>query len=255
MRTRRFRDPEEMIARATDVMERFPLLAPLAKGIRDGQTGRDAARRRAERRARHIARQARRMALFVAGVVFLTLFYGIGIGPIGVGALMLIVLATIAGLIGIGVWGAEDLPQPAKLATARPAVLPAQVDAWLDTKRRALPALAAPRIDAISAQLAALGPQLAAVPAGDPTALELNRLLGKHLPELVDRYEKVAPAQRKTAAPGAPTIERQLVDGLGLIEAELVRVNDQLGKDDRDAFAVQGKFLETRYGKDGTLAP
>ena len=112
-----------------------------------------------------------------------------------------------------------------------------------------------PKVDAISAQLAALGPQLASVPADDPTALELNRLLGKHLPELVDRYEKVAPAQRKTATiPGGPTIERQLVDGLGLIEAELVRVNDQLGASDRDAFAVQGKFLETRYGKDGTLS-
>ncbi len=114
--------------------------------------------------------------------------------------------------------------------------------------------LAAPRVDAISAQLAALAPQLAAVPAGDPTALELNRLLGKHLPELVARYEKVPEAQRKMAeTPGGPTIERQLADGLGLIEAELARVNDQLGKDDRDAFAVQGKFLETRYGKDGGL--
>ena len=82
----------------------------------------------------------------------------------------------------------------------------------------------------------------------------MNRLLGKHLPELVDRYEKVAPAQRKVATvPGGPTIERQLIDGLSLIEAELVRVNDQLGKDDRDAFAVQGKFLENRYGRDGTL--
>ncbi len=93
------------------------------------------------------------------------------------------------------------------------------------------------------------------MPAGDPTALELNRLLGKHLPDLVDRYEKVPVAQRKAPiAPGGPTIERQLVEGLGLIEAELARVNDQLGKDDRDAFAVQGKFLESRYGKDGTLS-
>ncbi len=55
-------------------------------------------------------------------------------------------------------------------------------------------------------------------------------------------------------APGGPTIERQLVDGLGLIEAELARVNDDLGRQDRDAFAIQGKFLETRYGKDGSLS-
>ena len=44
-----------------------------------------------------------------------------------------------------------------------------------------------------------------------------------------------------------------LVDGLGLIEAELVRVNERMSASDRDAFAVQGKFLESRYGPDGTV--
>lgn len=252
---RQVRDAEEMIARASDYLDRFALTAPLAQGLREGRSGRDARRRRAERKARRIAQKAMRMALTIVSVVVGTIIWGLFIGPIGAGGLMLLILATICALIALGIFPRDTAPEPVKLATAKPAVLPSQVDAWLDAKRRALPALAAPRVDAISAQLAALGPQLAAVPASDPTALELNRLLGKHLPELIDRYEKVAPAQRRTAeAPGLPTIERQLVDGLGLIEAELVRVNDQLGKDDRDAFAVQGKFLASRYGKDGTLS-
>ncbi len=251
---RQVRDAEAMIERASDYLDRFALTEPLARGLREGRSGRDAARRRRERKARRIGQKAARMALTVFSVIMATIIWGVFVGPIGVGALLAIILATICLLIALGVFPGDDAPEPAKLATAKPAVLPAQVDAWLDAKRRSLPALAAPKVDAISAQLAALGPQLAAVPAGDPTALELNRLLGKHLPELVDRYEKVAPAQRKAATiPGGPTIERQLVDGLGLIEAELVRVNDQLGKDDRDAFLVQGKFLENRYGKDGTL--
>ena len=250
----RARDPEEMLARASDMLDRWPLTAPLAQGLRDGRAGRDAARRRAERKARRAGEKALRMALTVVGVIVATIVYGIAVGPIGVGALMLIFLATMCALVALGTFPRDTAPEPMKLATAKPDVLPAQVDRWLEAKRRALPALAAPRVDAISAQLAALAPQLAAVPPGDPTALELNRLLGKHLPELVDRYEKVAPAQRKVATiPGGPTIERQLIDGLSLIEAELVRVNDQLGKDDRDAFAVQGKFLENRYGRDGTL--
>jgi len=195
------------------------------------------------------------MALTVAAVIVATIVYGVVVGPIGVGTLLLLIIATVMACVLLGIYPRDVAPPPMKLASAKPTVLPAQVDAWLDAKRRALPALAAPKVDAISAQLAALGPQLAAVPAGDPTALELNRLLGKHLPELVDRYEKVAPAQRKVAAaPGQPTIERQLVDGLGLIEAELARVSDELGRTDRDAFLVQGKFLETRYGKDGTLS-
>ncbi len=250
----RARDPEEMLARASDLLDRWPLTAPLAQGLREGRSGRDAARRRAERRARRAGQKAMRMALTIFSVVVGTIIWGIFVGPIGAGGLMLLILATICALIALGIYPRDVAPPPMKLATAKPAVLPSQVDAWLDAKRRALPALAAPKVDAISAQLAALGPQLAAVPAGDPTALELNRLLGKHLPELVDRYEKVAPAQRKAATiPGGPTIERQLVDGLGLIEAELARVNDDLGRQDRDAFAVQGKFLENRYGKDGSL--
>ena len=172
----------------------------------------------------------------------------------GLGALAAIALATMILCILLGIFPRDIAPAPRTLATARPAVLPSAVDTWLDAKRRALPALAAPRVDAISAQLAALQPQLAGVSPTDPTALELNRLLGKHLPELVERYEKVPVAQRKQpTTPGGPTIERQLIDGLGLIETELARVNDRLGAEDRDNFAIQGKFLENRYGKDGTL--
>ena len=250
----RARDPEEMLARASDMLDRWPLTAPLAQGLREGRSGREAARRRAQRKAKRAGEKALRMVLTIIAVTVATVGYAVAIAPVGIGGWLLITLLTVVACILLGIFPRDTAPPPMKLATAKPAVLPAQVDAWLDAKRRALPALAAPKVDAISAQLAALGPQLAAVPPGDPTALELNRLLGKHLPELVDRYEKVAPAQRKAASiPGGPTIERQLVDGLGLIEAELARVNDQLGKDDRDAFAVQGKFLENRYGKDGSL--
>jgi hypothetical protein len=251
----RRRDPEEVLEWASSHLDRLPLLAPLAQGLRDGRAARDARRRRAERRRRRIVR---RLLIMIAVIVLATVATTVLawlVAPVGVGGWLLITLLTFLVCLAVGLWPVADAPPPTKLATAKPTVLPAQVDAWLDTKRRALPALAAPKVDAISAQLAALAPQLAAVPPGDPTALELNRLLGKHLPELVDRYEKVAPAQRKVAAmPGGPTIERQLVDGLGLIEAELARVNDDLGRADRDAFAVQGKFLETRYGKDGTLS-
>jgi len=242
------RDPEEMMRRFDDVMARHPLTAPMTRGSIESRM------RRGRRRAERVGAKLRRMTLAIIAVVVATIAFGWIAGGIGTGALLSIMLLTIIACILLGMYPRDTAPEPVKLATAKPAALPAQVDAWLDAKRRSLPLLAAPKVDAISAQLAALGPQLAAVPAGDPTALELNRLLGKHLPELVDRYEKVAPAQRKAASiEGGPTIERQLVDGLGLIEAELARVNDQLGKDDRDAFAVQGKFLENRYGKDGTL--
>ncbi|MGI4878493.1 MAG: hypothetical protein ACRYG4_13510 [Janthinobacterium lividum] len=240
------RDPDRMMARFDDVMSRFPLTP-------DGIT---AAGRRVRRKAGRAVAKASRMGMAVIAVIVATLVWGLAVGPIGTGALMSIFLATIIACILLGIFPRDIAPAPAKLATARPALLPAQVDTWLNAKRRSLPALAAPRFDAISAQLASLAPQLAAVPANDPVAMEAQRLLGKHLPELVERYEKVAPAQRRQApVDGGPTIERQFVDGLGLIQDELARVSDRLGAADRDNFLIQGKFLENRYGKDGALKP
>ena len=186
---RHVRDAEEMIARASDVLDRFELTAPLARGLREGRSARDAARRRRERRRRRQARKLVAMLAVIVAATIATIAAGFVVGGIGIGGWLLAMLLTVLVCAAIGVWPADEAPPPAKLATAKPTVLPAQVDAWLDAKRRALPALAAPKVDAISAQLAALAPQLAAVPAGDPTALELNRLLGKHLPELVERYE------------------------------------------------------------------
>lgn len=239
------RDPDDMMARFDEVMARFPMTPDGVASVG----------RRVRRKAGRAAAKAARMAMLVFAVIVATIAWGLVVSPVGVGALLTIMLATVIACILLGIFPRDVAPEPAKLATARPALLPSQVDAMLDAKRRVLPALAAPKLDAISAQLSALGPQLAAVPANDPVALEAARLLGKHLPELVDRYEKVPPAQRKMpVSEGGPTIERQFVDGLGLIQQELVRVGERLGADNRDAFAVQGKFLESRYGKDGTLS-
>jgi hypothetical protein len=126
--------------------------------------------------------------------------------------------------------------------------LPAVTDAWLDRQRDALPRLAAPQVDAISAMLGTLETQLAQVPPADPVAQDLSRLLGKHLPELVERYTRVPADQRaRTIDPEGRTLETTLIDGLKVVEAELSRASDALAAADRDALMVQGKFLESRY--------
>jgi hypothetical protein len=213
----------------------------------------DVARRGRARRRQMAAENAGKRimrASFVGGaVVAALLFWGLAIGPVGTTGLILAVLLGLAGMVMAGVWN-SNVPQPQDLAQASPAAMPAATEAWLYRQR--LPASAAPQIDAIGSSLATLETQLQRVPATDPIAQDLSRLLGKHLPELVERYTRVPVDQRsRTIDSDGRTIETTLIDGLKIVAAELARASDALAAADRDAVVVQGKFLEKRYGDGG----
>lgn len=239
------RDIDRELALQSERMQRLPATP----------AERAAAGRRRQRRIARVGRKLTRIAAMLLLVWGAVLVWGLAATPIGTSALLLLVMLSVVLGTLLLVFPRDTAPAAETIAATAPALLPARTDAWLDARRRDLPRLAAPAVDAISARLATLQPQLDKVPANDPLAQDLSRLLGKHLPELVERYERVPPEQRlQPAQPGGPTIERQLVDGLGLVEAELARVSDALAAGDRDAFAVQGKFLENRYGGDG-VAP
>jgi hypothetical protein len=179
------------------------------------------------------------------------ILWGLLVSPIGTTVLVLAVLFGSMAAMSAAIWDGPA-PAPREIADALPAALPGMTDAWLDRQRDALPRLAAPQIDAISAHLATLEGQLAQVAPADPVAQDLQRLLGKHLPELVERYTRVPAEQRARTIEGdGRTIEATLVDGLKVVEAELLRASDELAAVDRDALLVQGKFLESRYKTDG----
>jgi hypothetical protein len=230
-------DPDQVVARNDERLRRLAV-------------GEAAQRARARRRQRTAERAGKRVAraLSVGGAVVVGLIlWGLIIGPIGTTVLLLAVMLGLAGMVMAGVWSGSE-PEPRALADAPPAALPAVTDAWLDRQRDALPRLAAPQVDAISAMLGTLETQLAQVPPADPVAQDLSRLLGKHLPELVERYTRVPADQRaRTIDPEGRTLETTLIDGLKVVEAELSRASDALAAADRDALMVQGKFLESRY--------
>ena len=231
-----------------DIDREIALQAARMQRLPPTPSERAAAARRRQRRIERVGRKLVRAAVAIVAIWGAVLIWGLVATPIGTSALLLVLLLTALIAGGLLAFPAERAPEAAVLAATPPAALPAVTDAWLDSRRQALPALAAPAVDAIAAQLAILQPQLAQVPANDPLALELNRLLGSHLPDLVAAYERVPTGQRSQPAyAGGPTIERQLLDGLGVVEGELERVSQALAAADRDAFAVQGKFLESRY--------
>jgi hypothetical protein len=222
-------DPDEVVARNAARLER------LARGEASSMAR---ARRRA-RAAASMKRRAVRAGGIAAALVLGLLLWGLIIGPIGTTVLVLAVLLGGLAILAALVWAPASAVPP--LAEASPATLPAATEQWLDRRRPALPAAAAPQIDAISAQLMVLESQLAHGPAGQEQAQDLDRLLKRHLPELVERYTRVPASQR------TPDLEASLTSGLAIIEAELTRTSDKLSEADRDAVLIQRRFLESRY--------
>ena len=233
-------DPGEIIDRNAE------RLARMARG----EALQRARSRRMARQAKRAGGRAVRAASVIGAIILGLLVWGLVIGPIGTTVLVLAILFGVMAAVMAAVWEGPD-PTPDLDAAVPPAVLPAATDVWLDRQRRNLPALAAPQVDAISARLATLESQLAQVPAGDPVAQDLSRLLSRHLPELVERYTRVPAEQRaRTIESDGRSLDVTLVEGLKVVEEELARASDQLASADRDAVRIQGKFLEARY-KDG----
>ncbi|WP_372915563.1 hypothetical protein [Sandarakinorhabdus sp.] len=205
-------------------------------------------RRWEKRKANMATRVTRGMVTFGAMLAALTV-YGWVSGGLGVGlfllAILLLPMSAIAGmLLPVGGPDADDIDK------APPAELPAITEVFLDRQRKQLPRLAAPQLDGIAVQLAALEKQLARVPADHPVAQDIGRLLGSHLPELVDRYTRIPPLQRTGLVEhDGRTPETTVIDGLKAVETELSRASASLAEGDRDGLRVQGKFLEARYGE------
>ena len=207
--------------------------------------------RRRKARIERIGRKITRALAVVVAMIVGLIAFGTLVSPIGAMGLVAAVFTALAAAVLLLIYPKPRAVDVREVASAAPAALPAKTEAWLAAKRRDLPRLAAPKVDAIAARLAILEPQLASVSPADPVAGDLSRLLGSHLPELVERYTRVPPDLRsKTIDESGASLEKKLVDGLDLVESELARVSEHLSQGDRDAFLIQGRFLESRYGKD-----
>ena len=87
----------------------------------------------------------------------------------------------------------------------------------------------------------------------DPLAQDARRLLGKHLPDLIDRYEKVPGEYRAERDADGLDVDQRLVQGLDAANGAIDELGRKLARDDVDAFQTQGRFLEDRYREDGPI--
>ncbi|MEO6432642.1 MAG: hypothetical protein ABIO29_01520 [Sphingomicrobium sp.] len=228
------------LTRADDVMTRI--------GSRDG-AARAAARRERQRLNAGFGRTAKRVAMIIAVVWLATVVIGF-VNPIGLfGLIAAIVIGAI--LVGGTLMGSRGRVAPALPAPDLPsALLVDRLDSYLYRARPALPAPAQAEIDQMLSALPSLKPTLERVGAMDPAVQDARRLMGTHLPNLIDRYLNVPAAYRGDAGDDDVSVDERLVEALRAGRQALDDAGKQLAKGDVAAFETQGRFIESRYGEE-----
>lgn len=188
---------------------------------------------------------------------------------------LLLVGAGIVGAIidGIGFWGVmitgvlgaaaayvlmryPEMPMPTTetLRQTDLETLAGKTEIWLEAQRAALPPPAISIVQDIGVRLDQLAPQLQTIDNNDPAAREVRKLVGEHLPELINSYKRI-PDTLKRQDHGGKTPEQQLVDGLKVIDREIETMTGQIARGELDKLATRGRFLEIRYHGNGSGEP
>ena len=228
---------DEVVARAQDTIERVRT-------------------RPARARSYGVARGTRRVARFAAlaagGLIILlilSIFWGL-VMPLGVGGILIIAIAAALVVVGAALFSREADVTAQTIAQASLPDLAERTDRWLDQQRRALPAPAQTLADSIGERLAAIGPQIAALDPRGAEAVELRRMVGEDLPDLVERYARVPEHLRREERNGR-VAEADLVEGMRVLDRQLDEFGRNLAATDMDRLASHKRYLELRYEGDG----
>ncbi|MEP6784880.1 MAG: hypothetical protein ABI898_03970 [Sphingomonadales bacterium] len=222
---------DDILARASGVLERSQL------------------RQQVESGARSVGIRLRRVAVTCFAILVVAFVYGAFVSPLGIGGVLGVALMLMLAALFVGMLPTTTrvrVPDVKSLPSTPLPQLPSKTKAWLDGQKLALPAPARSLADGIGLRLAALEPQLATLDEREPAAAAVRRLIGDELPELVRGYQSVPQALRKADTDGMMP-ERQLLDGLSVVDSELKRMSEQLARGDLERLATQGKYLELKY--------
>ena len=180
---------------------------------------------------------------------------------------VLLVGAGIVGAIidGIGFWGVmvtgilgaaaayllmryPDMPMPTteSLRQTDLGTLAGKTEIWLEAQRPMLPAPAISIVQDIGVRLDQLAPQLQTLDENNPASREVRKLVGEHLPELINGYKRIPESLRRQDNAGK-TPEQQLIDGLTRINREIETMTGQIARGELDKLATRERFLEIRY--------
>lgn len=168
------------------------------------------------------------------------------VSPIGIMGFLLAIMAFFGLALAAVVMPAGLKVDPERLPTAPLKSLPLTTEVWLAGQRRALPPPAQRLADSIGVKLEQLTPQLQSLDEKEPAAVEIRRLIADELPELVNGYMRVPDHLRRDGLNGMSP-DKQLVEGLSVVESELQRMSEQIASGDLHRLATQGRYLELKY--------
>jgi len=215
------------------------------------RAAREAQRRKVKRGINEVLRRIRRATLLFVVLLASLIGYSIFVASIDLLVWMLILpMLFLASTLAL-FWPSRrkrlaEPPRHAAGATARPRLdlLARDTEEWLLERCQALPRPALPAVDTILDRLRDLQPDLAALPRESPLAGEADRLVGGHLPRLVDSFLELPPAARDPKGENS----RRLSESLGVVAEELDRLSGEIGRERRLGFETHHRFIETRYG-------
>jgi hypothetical protein len=201
-------------------------------------------------RAGHFWRKVRNIALAGAAIWFGTVIIGTIIGGIGFTGIVLGAGLSAAALYLLGKYPRFKMPTRADLdptgTDAR--ALVGRTELWLETQRRALPPPAVQLVDQISVQLDGLAAQLVDVDQAHPKAAEVRKLVGEHLPNVIDGYRKIPENLRYEDRAGSNP-NTQFIGGLRTISDEIDSITRQLAMGAIDNLAITTRYLDYKYGE------
>lgn len=213
--------------------------------------GREQARREREAKAR---RQRRLLVQLVMAAIASLLAWaliaaitGPGVAVAVASALMLLLTTLIFLRADPRAPGREALAEAALPGLAEEAVV------WISAQRRGLPLPALELTDTLRHRLDDLVPRLARLDPRSPEAASIRKLVAVELPDLVEGWRTVPISMRRVAHADGRTPDDHLINGLQLIDAQLARAGGELGRSTLDGIAVQGRYLELKYGEDDRL--
>ena len=195
-----------------------------------------------------LGRRLARIAIADAAILIAATIVGLFV-PLGIMGALAVMTLLIATTLALAVFPQERPVAPERLRQADIRALPAQTGAWLDAQAKALPAPAVQVADRIGIRLDTLGAQLASVGEETPATGEIRRLVGEQLPEFIRDYQRV-PRELRRVERNGKTPDRQLVEGLELIEREIGQMSEELAQGDLDTLATRGRYLEIKYRGD-----
>jgi hypothetical protein len=204
-------------------------------------------RRSAALKREHALKKAKGFGLTVAAIFGAVVAAGIVLDGIGITGVILAMAAMVAALLFFTFVPKIKVPTRDTLRGSDVKSLVGRTELWLEQQRPALPAPAVQLVDTIGLQLDSLGTQLDGLDERAPAAVEVRKLVGEHLPDLVSTYTSI-PRHLRGQDQGGRSPDQHLTDSLGKISTEIESVTRQLASGAIDNLAIKTRYLDYKYG-------